>query len=394
MRLRSILLVLALGAAAACSQQPGSSPLPDTQVSMSKLPGATSFKTIYSFDGSPDGWGPIAGVTVSPIDSDYLFGTTLEGGSGPGTVWSVNLSGDTGTVVYKFTGKPDGSRPFAGLAGLDHFFYGTTASGGVYGNGTVYKIADSGSGIATVVHSFNRVRGDGAHPAAALTVVGHELYGTATAGGAADKGIVFKVDSAGTERFLHSFTGNPDGATPDAELTLWDGNLYGTTKNGGANGRGCVFEIPLDGPERVLYSFRGEADGSFPSAGVTVFNGALYGVTTEGGMHNDGTIYEVRRDGTERVVHDFIHATEGARPEASLTVFGSALYGTTSIYGASHFGTIFEVQPNGTLRVLHSFGGADGSRPFASLTVHAGRLYGTTSKGGAHDSGTVFEITP
>lgn len=396
MRPISILCVLALGAAAGCSSQTVSSPLPSTQLSRARatVPAATSFKTIYSFEGSPDGWEPHAGVTASPADSNYLFGTTVQGGSGPGTIWSVDLSANTETVVYKFPGKPDGSGPFAGLTVLDHFFYGTTGSGGVYGNGTVYKIPDSGVGTATVIHSFSRIRGDGAYPGAAVTVVGHELYGTTSRGGAADKGTVFKMDTAGNEHLLHSFTGNPDGAIPVSELTLWDGNLYGTTKDGGANDRGCVFEIPPDGVERVLYSFKGEPDGSGPRAGVTVFNGALYGVTPDGGAYKGGTVYEVHKDGTERVIHSFNYDTEGAFPEASLTVFGSALYGTARVFGASHFGTVFEAHADGTMRVLHSFSGADGSFLLASLTVHNGRLYGTTSKGGAHDVGTVFEITP
>jgi uncharacterized repeat protein (TIGR03803 family) len=359
---------------------------------------ATGFKTIYSFSDSPDGADPRAGVTVSPKDSNYLFGTTLQGGSGPGTVWSVNLSDDTETVVYEFPGKPEGFGPFAGLAVLDHFFYGTTASGGTRGDGTVYKIPDSGSGTATVIHSFERIRGDGARPRAALTVIGRELYGTTTEGGTSDKGTVFKVDAdrtgPGTERRLHSFTGNPDGAGPIAELTLLDGNLYGTTEKGGADDHGCVFEMPLDGVERVLYSFKGKPDGSDPRAGLTVLNGALYGVTTEGGPDNNGTVYEIHKDGAERVIHSFVQKTEGAFPEGSLTVFGSALYGTTRVFGPSDFGTVFEVHPDGALRVLHSFSESDGSFPVASLTVHDGRLYGTTSKSGAHDLGTVFEITP
>jgi uncharacterized repeat protein (TIGR03803 family) len=398
MRTQSKLAVLTLVAAAGCSHSTASSVLPNAQVSMPTVHAPMMFKTIYSFNDSPDGSNPRAGVTVSPLDSNYLFGTTVEGGKGPGTLWSVNLSDDTETVVYKFPGKPDGSRPFAPLAVLDHFFYGTTAAGGTYGNGTVYKIPDSGSGTPTVIHSFNRIRRDGASPGAAVTVVGHELYGTTTVGGEFDKGTVFKVDAAGTgpgsERRLHSFTGNPDGAAPNAELTLWDGKLYGTTEKGGANDHGCVFEIPLDGVERVLYSFKGKPDGGDPRAGVTALKGALYGVTTEGGPDNNGTVYEIDKDGTERVIHSFVQKTEGAFPEGSLTVFDGALYGTARVFGASDFGTVFEVHPDGRLRVLHSFGGADGAFPWASLTAHNGRLYGTTSKGGANQLGTVFEITP
>lgn len=394
MRAASLLVLIALVAAAGCSQTPVSSPLPSAQLSRTVLSAATSFKTIYSFDDSPDGANPRAGVTVSPTDSNYLFGTTLEGGSGSGTVWSVNLSGDTETVVYNFSGKPDGSRPFAGLTASDHFFYGTTAAGGAYGNGTVFRIPDNGSGEARVIHSFNRLRRDGASPGAAVTVVDHELYGTTALGGAYDKGTVFKVNAAGTEHLLHSFSGSSDGADPGADLTLWDGKVYGTTEKGGADKHGCVFEIPLDGAERVVYSFKGEPDGSAPRAGLTVFKGALYGVTTEGGANKDGTVYEIHKDGTESVVHSFNRDPDGAFPEGSLTVFEGALYGTARVFGSSGFGTIFEVHPHGALRVLHSFNEEDGSFPVGSLTARDGRLYGTTSKGGAHDLGTVFEVTP
>jgi hypothetical protein len=63
--------------------------------------------------------------------------------------------------------------------------------------------------------------------------------------------VVFKLDTAGTERVLHSFTGGADGADPVAAVRMdAAGNLYGTTQLGGDlkcqakhGGCGVVFKI-------------------------------------------------------------------------------------------------------------------------------------------------------
>ncbi len=77
------------------------------------------------------------------------------------------------------------------------------------------------------------------------------LYGTTNFGGASGWGTVFKLDSAGHETVLHSFTGGSDGAGPFAGLTMDKaGDLYGTAAIGGdakcaldAQGCGVVFRI-------------------------------------------------------------------------------------------------------------------------------------------------------
>jgi uncharacterized repeat protein (TIGR03803 family) len=56
---------------------------------------------------------------------------------------------------------------------------------------------------------------------------------------------VFKVDTAGNETVLYSFTGGVDGGNPWAGVLLDSaGNLYGTASGGGAANMGVVFEIP------------------------------------------------------------------------------------------------------------------------------------------------------
>ena len=58
--------------------------------------------------------------------------------------------------------------------------------------------------------------------------------------------MVFKVDAAGHEKVLYSFTGGDDGGNPFVGVTFdWEGNLFGTADSGGAAGAGAVFEIKL-----------------------------------------------------------------------------------------------------------------------------------------------------
>jgi uncharacterized repeat protein (TIGR03803 family) len=74
---------------------------------------------------------------------------------------------------------------------------------------------------------------------------------------------VFKLDTTGTETVLHSFTGGADGGNPYAGVIRDPaGNLYGTTYSGGASGQGVVFKLDTTGTETVLHSFTGGADGA------------------------------------------------------------------------------------------------------------------------------------
>ena len=83
----------------------------------------------------------------------------------------------------------------------------------------------------TTLYSFSGT--DGANPAAAL-VQGTDgnLYGTTNAGGAADKGTVFKMGTGGALTALYSFcfqANCADGLTPNAPLVeAANGEFYGT----------------------------------------------------------------------------------------------------------------------------------------------------------------------
>ena len=79
-----------------------------------------------------------------------------------------------------------------------------------------------------------------------------------------------------TYSVLYTFTGGAEGANPAANLIVdAAGNLYGTTPLGGAYGRGVVFKLETQGSESVLYSFTGGTDGGVPAAGLVMDAGNL-----------------------------------------------------------------------------------------------------------------------
>ena len=84
-----------------------------------------------------------------------------------------------------------------------------------------------------------------------------------------------------TETVLHNFGGTQKGANPSASLIRDSaGGLYGTTDDGGPAGAGVVYKVDAAGQETVLYSFTGGTDGGYPYAGVIRDSaGNLYGTT-------------------------------------------------------------------------------------------------------------------
>jgi uncharacterized repeat protein (TIGR03803 family) len=366
-----------------------------------------TFNVLYNFTGGSDG-----GYLFDSLIRDAagnLYGTTRSGGaSGDGTVFMLDTSG-TETVLYSFSGVPDGARPYASLIrDPKGHFCGTTFVGGSescsnqYGSGcgTVFDVDKAGK--ETVLYSFTGTGTDGVNPLAGV-VRGPQgaLYGTTAGGGASGYGTVFKLVPNGKEIVLYGFTGTGgDGATPEAGL-LRDGkgNLYGVTYGGGTSGDGTVFMLDKTGKETVLYSFGGSPDGANPSFGYLIRDakGNLYGTTENGGAYDVGTVFKLTPGGKETVLHSFdYNGTDGGAPATGLIRDAKGnLYGTTSGGGASGWGTVFMLDKTGNETVLHSFTGSDGEVPFGSLLRDPqGNLYGTTFGGGSGGYGVVFELTP
>jgi uncharacterized repeat protein (TIGR03803 family) len=152
---------------------------------------------LYNFQGQSDAAYPQAGLIA---EGGTLYGTTTSGGNknraakhcgdGCGTVFALTTSG-TESVLYKFQGKSDGANPKAGLIPLGATLYGTTSNGGGSNDsGTVFAVTTQGA--ESVLHRFGE-GSDGKDPSAGLINVKGTLYGTTASGGAYGDGTVFAL---------------------------------------------------------------------------------------------------------------------------------------------------------------------------------------------------------
>ena len=244
-------------------------------------------------------------------------------------------------------------------------------------------MAQAQTDTETVLHNFAGLT-RGAHPyGGVIRDPSGNLYGTTYSGGKSNAGVVFKVNTAGQETVLYSFTGGADGENPDGSLILDSaGSLYGTTYNGGTARLGVVFKISPSGQETVLYSFcnlTGCPDGAIPHGGVIRdASGNLYGTTQGGGTVDCGVVYKLSAAGEEAALYSFTGGIDGAFPYAGVILDSAGnLYGTTLEGGAGGVGAVFEVSPSGQETVLYSFtGGTDGGQPQAGvIRDSAGNLY-------------------
>jgi len=325
-----------------------------------------------------------------------LYGTTAQGGAyGQGVVYSVDQSGKE-TVLYSFTGGPDGGDPIDRVAADSAGnLYGTTYKGGAYNYGVVFKLDPIGK--ETVLHTFSSGTDGGGPDGGVIRDSAGNLYGTTEFGGVFNSGTVYKVDANGNETVLYSFTGGSDGLTPVGNLVRDSaGNLYGTTRYGGTGGWGTVYKLESSSNLITLYAFTGQTDGGFPTEGVTRDRaGNLYGATTYGGIYGYGTVYKLDSSGNETALYNFTGGVDGGRPSGTVTRDShGSLYGVTE-YGGRGYGVLYKIDANGNETVLHSFSftGADGRSPYDTVALDsAGNLYGTTSTGGAKGGGVVYKF--
>jgi len=359
-----------------------------------RLTQAQTFTVLYAFGNGTDGGTPYADLVRDSAGN--LYGTTFSGGTASaGTVFTLDPTGKE-TVLYNFQGGTDGALPVAGLIrGGEGDLYGATVEGGAANHGTIFKLDATGKEI--VLHHFKSA--DGSYPDASLfRDAAGNLYGATLEGGASDLGTIFVLGTDRTETVLHSFTG-ADGRFPYSYGGLIrdaNGNFYGTSLAGGASDQGVVFKLNAAGREIILHTFTGGADGGYPYAGLVMDEkGNLYGTTYMGGASGQGTIFRVTQGGKETVLYSFTGGADGGNPAARLLRDKKGnFFGTTYYGGASNSGVLFKLDKNHNLTVLHSFDYAnDGGYPTARLIRDAnGNLYGTASAGGASNRGTVFKL--
>ncbi|MDB6173895.1 MAG: 3-carboxymuconate cyclase [Chthoniobacteraceae bacterium] len=378
-----------------------------------KMTPAGVLTTLVEFSGN----GPVNkgshpySTLVAGNDGSFYGTTNLGGANGKGTLFKMTSAGVLTTLTH-FTGKGvenRGSAPSSVIKGSDGNLYGTTRNGGVEDSGTVFKVTPTG--LLGTLSEFGGNQGE--HPQSAL-LSGNDgnYYGTTQSGGTDKLGTIFRIIPGAPLVTLVSFTGNggnSKGKSPSAELIYGsDGSFYGTTSAGGASDRGTIFKMSSEGILTTLVEFTGNGftnRGGEPKAAlVEGSDGSFYGTTYAGGERNLGTVFKMSPTGALTTLAEFTSnapENKGAYPIGRL-VRGTdgSFYGTTSAGGSTASysignGTVFKITQEGVLTTLVDFSDTAARSPYAGLILTGdGSFYGSTLGGGALGRGTLFKMTP
>ena len=364
-------------------------------------------------------------------------------------------------TIYDFRGKVTGGLAAGGvILGQKGTLYGETVNGGTfpctathgesgYGCGTVYSLSKVGG--YKVLVSFHGP--NGAFGASTLTLIGNTLYGTTERGGSGQNGVIFAVNTDGSNfTLLHQFFG-PDGSNPIGPLVSGpNGILYGITGAGGpgfpGQNPGVLFSIGLNGKYTILHKFS-ESNGENPNTLVMTPSGILVGGTNIGGPTDPnycpqgcGVVFSFDPSTSQySVLKSYVGGTGGdpyigsAGPDDTIygndeDLFSITLSGNYQVLAISNFyisgntpasgpilapngkifgtytqslggGTVYSYDPSnpGVLNASCNFGSAGsraGTTP-ASQPILApnGDLVGTTEETGNNPvSGAIYDCTP
>jgi uncharacterized repeat protein (TIGR03803 family) len=320
-----------------------------------------------------DGTGNLWGTTGAGGVNNY--GTVFKISGSTGAITTI-LDFDNSSST---SDSHRGGNPLAGLVsdGTGNF-WGTTDEGGAYEDGVIFKVNIT-TGAMTTVADFDgsssptdNQRGNGPEARLASDGAGN-LWGTTFTGGVNGDGTVFKINiSTGTITTVVDFdaslsgTDNQRGSFPEAELVNdGAGYMWGTTYQGGVTGVGTIFKVNISsGVITTLVDFDasfGSGDnqrGGYPIAGLASDGmGNLWGTTSSQGENSDGTIFKVNTStGSISTLFDFgqksgPYMDEGERAVGTLVFTGTGFYGSTRLGGvtpngiASQAGEIFYVGP-------------------------------------------------
>ncbi|MBA3914501.1 MAG: hypothetical protein H0X25_11795 [Acidobacteriales bacterium] len=167
--------------------------------------GRYKYKIIWSFSGT-NHEGEQSYSTPAIDAAGNLYGVTwvqaLEGGR-PGSVWELSPQAGgswSETILYTLRGKPGVGKTQGVVFGPGGNLFGASFEGGVNGEGTVFELSPKAGGgwRTTVLYSFGQASStDGSFPEGITFDSQGNLFGTTSAGGTHNFGILYELPSNG-----------------------------------------------------------------------------------------------------------------------------------------------------------------------------------------------------
>jgi uncharacterized repeat protein (TIGR03803 family) len=333
---------------------------------------------------SASGTKPSFGLMAT--QSGKIYGTTIEGGVGHGTLFEYELPTNSIKSKFNFSEAPDGFYPGGIVEGHNGKFYGRTTYGGI-GYGTIFEY-DAMLNTLITLHVFQKEEYNRFHK---ICFAGNgRLYGYRTYFLNGEwNAYLFEFDPSSRsykELFNIDTLGDPNWH----QLVVGsNGNLFGVLNASVKSVDGGLFEFnpytskvvhaqkmpvynvssnPIEGSNGKFYITAWSAPGYFCGAilewdtstrtirevtkmptdicspyGNLVLSpgGKMYGLTYNGGVNNQGTLYEFDPATSQVKAHiKFDTDTDGQKPGGSLVYYEGKLYGSTDGYPG--YGVTFE----------------------------------------------------
>jgi uncharacterized protein (TIGR03437 family) len=230
--------------------------------------------------------------------------------------------------------------------GPDGSVYGVLQTGGPYGQGSVYKVTPGGT--LTTLFSFGANTPNPGPPNIAGPLIlasDGGLYGVTSPSyfsASQGNGTVFRIATSGSYSTVYTFTGNMEARAGLMQAT--DGNFYGTALNVlTPDGVSTIFKLTPSGKLTPLYNL-----GATPNDGVLALapmmqssDGSLWGTTAEGGAYGEGSVFQLKVPGlgsaaTPSIVQGGIVPASGItstiQPGEWASIFGANLASGTTIW--------------------------------------------------------------
>ena len=358
---------------------------------------------VFQFNPSDHGF---AIIGLPDYNQDYIAASLSIGpnnqiwGISPQSIFRYNPNNKLERKM-DFNTSSEGAMPYGSLMeASDGNLYGLTRSGGLYQEGTVFKINPINNAYLKL-HDF-KPPFEGNHPTGTLVEFDNQLWGTTEFGTISGDGSIFSyapiTGALNTKMILTSSPGQ--GAHPTGSMLLGNDNLfYGLTRSGGVHNKGTLYCYnPIANTFTIKIPFNGALGANPEGSLIAHTSNQLYGLCKNGGSNNHGVLFLYNKGGGYfNVEVNFDASTTGAHPTGDLIkATNGLLYGMTSAGGGSGLGTFFVFDPNtSTITKLLDFSGNNGSTPRGSLKQTSnGKLYAMTSMGGVHGNGVLFEYDP
>ena len=298
-----------------------------------------------------------------------------------GSIFRIKKDGTEFEKLFDFD-DANGTKPYGSLTLVGSELFGVTSAGGALNNGgVIFRLNTDGS-------NFTKLKdlggSSGSLSMCTLFYDGEFLYGTTYSNGK-----LFKFRTDGSDfTVLHNFSN--DVAQPHNNLVFDGEYLYGSSFNGNGVQNSTLYKIKPDGSDfQKIHDFPDNLQNTNVSPNdILLVDNYLYGSTFNGEDHENGYLYKIKTDGTDfTILYDLTPQT-GVRPRSSLVKVNDFLYGTTSIGGG-----IFRIKMDGTeFETIFEFTPETGYYACAGLLYEDELFFGTTAFGGDYSKGTIFNL--